>query len=262
MSELVSFSSDYGSASPYVGICHLVIARIAPDVRVVDVAHTLRGIRGGAAVLERSLPYAPGAVHLAIVDPGVGTARRPVAVRSADGSTLVGPDNGLLIGAAEALGGVTEAFELVDPAYRLAPVSATFHGRDVFAPAAAHLATGVPASDLGPRVDAADLVTLPPPYVAVAPGELDSDVLWTDDFGNLVLAATVGDLERSALSGTVAVEAGATVATARVGRTFADAAPGELVVYVDSAGRVAVARNGASAGEALGDPGRLRITGP
>jgi S-adenosylmethionine hydrolase len=191
-------------------------------------------------------------VHLAIVDPGVGTSRRGVAVATADGSFLVGPDNGLLLPAADALGGVEAAFELTAPAYRLEPVSATFHGRDIFAPAAAHLALGTSPDRYGPRVD--ELIRLPAPKVDVSHGRLTADVTFTDWYGNVVLAATGGDLEASGLVGEIVITSGAGEFGAWIGTTFADVRQGELVVYVDSGGVVAIARNGGSAREVLQDP--------
>jgi S-adenosylmethionine hydrolase len=198
-------------------------------------------------------------VHLAIVDPGVGTARRGVVVVAGDGSMLVGPDNGLLPPGADSLGGVVDAFELTNPAYRLEPVSSTFHGRDVFAPAAAHLALGIAPERFGPRVD--DLVRLDPPNVEVSDGMLRSDVVFTDWYGNVELAATSSDLERSGLSGDVTVSTDAGSFDARIGRTFADARDDGLVVYAASAGLVAIARNGGSAAAVLQDPDEVTISG-
>jgi S-adenosylmethionine hydrolase len=255
----ITFSSDYGPTDHYVGVCHAVIARIAPDAAVIDIAHGLRNVRHGGAVLAQSLPFAPSGVHLAIVDPGVGTSRRAVAVVAADGSILVGPDNGLLPPGADALGGIESVYELTNPSYRLDALSSTFHGRDVFAPAAAHLAGGVAPEDLGPR--AGDLVRLEPATVEVSDGSLRSDVLFVDWYGNVELAATAADLDRSGLSGAVFVSSRAGSFPARVGRTFADAPPGELVVYVASAGNAAVARNGGSASALLQDPDVVTLSG-
>jgi S-adenosylmethionine hydrolase len=255
MSALITFSSDYGPTDEFVGVCHLVIARIAPDVRVIDVAHGIRGIRGGSVVLAQSLTEAPvGAVHLAVVDPGVGTRRRPVVIVCGNGSALVGPDNGIFFPVADLLGGVTSAFELTNEEYRGPVVSTTFHGRDIFAPAAAHLALGVDPADLGPRVD--ELVRLEPSDVRVADGALEADVTRADWFGNLQLAATGMDLAGSGLSGDVAVNG----VDAIVAEKFADVAAGELLVYVNSAGQVALACNGASAREMLHDPDRVTLS--
>ena len=252
---LITFSTDYGPTDEFVGVCHLVIARIAPDVRVIDVAHGIRGIRGGSVVLAQSLTEAPaGAVHLAVVDPGVGTQRRGVAIVCGNGSVLVGPDNGICFPIADLLGGVTSAYELTNEEYRGRVVSSTFHGRDIFAPAAAHLALGVEPSEFGPPVD--DLVRLDPPDVRVGDGTLGSDVTRADWFGNLQLAATGMDLAGSGLSGAVVVNG----VEARVGEKFADVEPGSLLVYVNSAGQVALACNGASARELLHDPERVTLS--
>jgi S-adenosylmethionine hydrolase len=239
----VSFTTDYGTTDGFVAAVKGVIAGIAPDARVLDVTHHVppQDVRRGAAVLAQTAPWFPPAVHLAVVDPGVGTDRRGVAVVTARG-VLVGPDNGLLLPAADALGGVTGAYELADPAYRLPAVSATFHGRDVFAPAAAHLCRGVEPSRLGPPV--ADLVRLPPPTVHIGPGEVRAEVLSVDGFGNVQLAAT----DLGGLAGSVRVQG----QPARVARTFADVPAGELAVLTDSAGYVAVAVNRGDAAARLG----------
>jgi S-adenosyl-L-methionine hydrolase (adenosine-forming) len=254
MGALITFSSDYGPTDEFVGVCHLVIARIAPDVRVLDVAHGLRGIRGGSVVLAQSLTEAPvGAVHLAVVDPGVGTERRPVVIVCGNGSVLVGPDNGIFFPVADLLGGVVSAHELVDAAYRGPVVSTTFHGRDIFAPAAAHLAIGVVPEAFGPAVT--DLVRLPPPDVRVGDGVLEAEVVRSDWFGNLQLAATGVDLAGCGLSGAVLVNG----VDATVVEKFADVEAGTLLVYVNSAGHVAVAANRTSARELLHDPERVTL---
>lgn len=254
MPALLTFSSDYGTSDEFVGVCHLVIAKIAPDVRVLDVVHGIRGVRMGSVVLAQSLPEGPPAVHLAVVDPGVGTDRRAVVIVCGDGSKLVGPDNGIFFPVADLLGGVVEAFELTEQKYRSGKTSSTFHGRDIFAPAAAHLAHGVEPEAFGPRVEG--LVRLPGPFVRVEPGVVEADVLRIDWFGNIQLAATASDLEASGLHGVVTVNG----APATVAEKFADAYPGELLVYVNSAGHVAVARNGASAAELLQDPERVTLS--
>ncbi|WP_091450405.1 SAM hydrolase/SAM-dependent halogenase family protein [Actinokineospora iranica] len=245
--DWISFTTDYGLADGFPAVCEGVIARIAPHARVLHVTHAVpaQDIRRGAAVLAQAVPYLPTAVHLAVVDPGVGTARRPVAVVT-DNGVLVGPDNGLLVPAADVLGGATAAYELTE--FHLEPVSATFHGRDVFAPAAAHLAAGTPADRLGPPVDPADLVRPPRPVTRAEPGSLITEVLGVDGFGNVQLAATGLDAEPGSR---VHAQVGSRSLEAVVGRTFADAPRGEAVVLVDSAGHVAVAINGGSAAREL-----------
>jgi len=205
-------------------------------------------------VLAQSLPEGPSGVHLAVVDPGVGTGRRAVVLVCGDGSMLVGPDNGLFFPVADLLGGVAEGFELTDPTFRSGKSSSTFHGRDIFAPAAAHLALGVAPSEFGPSVDG--LVRLPPPHVRAGSGVLESDVLRVDWFGNVQLAAIGEDLARAGLAGEVVVNGIA----ARIGEKFADVERGALLVYVNSAGHVALAANGASARELLHDPERVTLS--
>ena len=248
----VSFTTDYGTADGFVAACKGVLATIAPDVRVIDVSHEVppQRVRRGAAVLAQAVPWLPPAVHLAVVDPGVGTDRRGIAVVTGRG-VLVGPDNGLLLPAADALGGAAAAYALTEPAYQLPEVSRTFHGRDVFAPVAGHLCRGVEPARLGPPVPVAELHRLPAPRVDVAAGRLRAEVLAVDAFGNVQLAATAGDLAAAGLPADVTVHTGRTARAARVGRTFADARPGALVVLADSAGHAAVAVNGGSAAAEL-----------
>jgi len=259
--DWISFTTDYGIDDGFVGVCEGVIARIAAGTRVIHLSHTVppQDVRRGAAVLAQAVPYLPPAVHLAVVDPGVGTNRRGVVVVAAQG-VLVGPDNGLLVPAAEALGGVRAAYELAEPTYRLPTVSATFHGRDVFAPAAAHLAAGVPPDRFGPTADPKTLVRLPEPETFVEQGKLSTEIRYIDTFGNIQLAATGTDLTASgATPGTTThVNLNGHSVTATVGRTFADAIMDGLIVYVDSSDRIALAINSGSAanefGGKVGDP--------
>lgn len=251
----VSFLSDFGLTDTFVGVCHGVLARRAPHARVIDLTHEVeRGeVELGALLLARAVVHLPIAVHLAVVDPGVGTTRRGIAVASGRGDVLVGPDNGLLIPAAQVLGGVTGVWELTDRRYRLEPVSASFHGRDVFAPAAAALAGGVVAAELGPPVH--DPVEPGPPQKALLldDGSVQAPVLVVDRFGNLQLAARVDDLARAGLQRgqELEVELGARSAHARFVRVFAELARGELGLYEDSDWHVALAVNGGSAAHAL-----------
>ena len=163
MARPITFLSDYGYADVFAGVCRAVIARIAPDAQVIDITHGLprHAVRQGAVLLAQAVPFAAAGVHLAIVDPGVGTQRRPVAVRVADEDRLlVGPDNGLLSLATERLGGAVEAVDLSSSPHRLEPVTSTFHGRDLFAPVAARLATGTTLSGAGEAIDPASLIRL------------------------------------------------------------------------------------------------------
>lgn len=246
----VSLTTDYGLSDGFVAALHGVIARLAPAVRVIDVTHQVApgDVPRAAALLAQTVPYLPPAVHLAVVDPGVGTARRGVAVATG-GGILVGPDNGLLAWAADALGGATAVAELTNPQWYEHPVSRTFHGRDIFAPAAARLAAGAVLAEAGPALAPQQLVRLPDPVVSTGDGWLEAEVLTVDRFGNVQLAASGPAL--AALAGVgEAVSAGGVPAVRGV--TFADAPAGGLVVLVDSSDRVAVAVNGGRAAVVLG----------
>ncbi len=259
--EWITFVSDYGLDDYYVGVCHGVIARIAPHARVIDIGHAVRprDVRHGATVLAQSVPYMPAAVHLAVVDPAVGTARGQVAIQAGE-HVLVGPDNGLLVWAAETLGGIARAHALANPAYQLQPVSKTFHGRDVFAPAAAHIAAGVELAVLGPEVDPAGLVRLPPVTANVEGGRVRGEVLLVDHFGNLVLSVSREELERVEVAPgePVEIRVGGQTFTAPFGETFASVPAGRLVVHEDSSQRIAISVNQGHAAARLqaraGDP--------
>jgi S-adenosyl-L-methionine hydrolase (adenosine-forming) len=244
----IVFLSDFGLQDEFVGICHGVIARIAPGTLVIDLAHGVpRGdVLRGALLLQGALAYLPAkAVLLAVIDPGVGGRRRPVALRTGTGRLAVGPDNGVLSLAWDALGGVARVVEVTSPDIVLRPTSATFHGRDVFAPAAAHLARGGDLSGLGEPVDPATLVRVAPPEPGIAPGSLTARVLAVDSFGNVQLGAAAADLARAGLGGAevLAVRAGAESFRAARAETYSVVGDAELVVLVDSSGRLAVARN-------------------
>ncbi|MFF7249567.1 S-adenosyl-l-methionine hydroxide adenosyltransferase family protein [Embleya sp. NPDC008237] len=237
----ITLTTDYGLLDGFVAACHGVIAGLAPAVPVVDVTHLVPpgDVRRGALVLARTVPWFPaGSVHVAVVDPGVGTARRAIVLR-AGGHLLVGPDNGLLPWAAHALGGIEEIREITNPALTLAEVSRTFHGRDVFAPVAAHLALGTPLAEVGPP--AGDPVELPAPV----PGE----VLVVDHFGNVQLAHAVADFAGADL---LRVEVGDRAYRVPLRNTFGEVPAGELVGYQDSDGLLAVSVNGGDAAELLG----------
>jgi hypothetical protein len=250
---LIAFLSDYGLQDEFVGVCHGVIARRCPAARVIDLTHAIprHDARAGALVLRSALDYVPADVWLAVVDPQVGAtgaqARRAVALRSAAGALLVGPDNGLLMPAAEHLGGVVEALDIGRSHERLEPVSATFQGRDVFAPVAAALADGAPLA-------IEELRALELPAARLADGALLVHVLRGDQFGNLVLDAAHDQLAALGLrlGQTVAVELGGTEHAARYAATFADVAAGELLLYEDAERMAALAVNRGSAAAVLG----------
>jgi S-adenosylmethionine hydrolase len=252
----ITFLTDFGLEDDFVGTCHGVLKRIAPDSQIIDITH---GIRPGhvlqaALTLANTLPYMPAGVHLAVVDPGVGTARRPLALRDAEGRLHVGPDNGLLILAAERFGGVVEAHELANPVYALDSVSRTFHGRDLFSPAAAHLSLGVALGELGPPVDPEALVRLDLPEPEVGQSRIRATVLGVDRFGNIALNLSREHLDAVAIVPGMRVELAARGNRyyAVAARTFADAPTGELILYEDSYRSVAVAVSRGSAAAVLG----------
>jgi S-adenosylmethionine hydrolase len=250
----ICFLSDYGYGDDFAGVCRAVVRRLAPGVVVIDVSHGIppRDVTAGAVVLRNTLPYMPeAAVHLAIVDPGVGGPRRAVAARSRGGRLFVGPDNGLLPPAVEADGGVSEVVELTEPELWLEPVSATFHGRDIFAPVAARLAAGTPLSSAGPAIDESGLVRLDPPDAGVTRAGLRAPAALIDQFGNVALDCTGELLARSGLEGAIEIECGGQRFHATVARTFSSVRPGDLVVLIDSYGQVAVCVRDGSASEVM-----------
>jgi len=250
VSRPIVFMTDYGTADEFVGVCHGVIASIAPQTRVIDLTHDVprQDVLRGALTLGRATKFMPDdAVYVAVVDPGVGSERRSIAVRAATGAFLVGPDNGLLSTAWAALGGAEAAASIEDPRVMLFPVSKTFHGRDVFAPAAAHLATGAALEDLGPPIDPAALRTLEMPGPMVATGALGCRVVGVDGFGNVQLNARPRDVEAAGLGDVLQVSGRA---VPRVG-IFADVAEGVLACIVDSQGFLALVVNHGSAAELL-----------
>jgi S-adenosylmethionine hydrolase len=261
----ICFFSDYGYTDDFAGTCRAVIARVAPDVRVIDVTHGLpeRDVLAGAVVLRNTLPYMPDkAVILAVVDPGVGGPRRPVALRSAGDRLFVGPDNGLLVHAVEADGGVAEARQLTNDELWLSPLSATFHGRDVFAPVAARLATGLPLETCGATLDPEALDRIDVPGPRRHRDGLTAVAVLVDRFGNVALNLRAHDLERAKLADTVELLTDGERYLARVARTFAAVRPSDIVVLIDSYGQASVAVNAGSAAEVLGldagDEVRLR----
>jgi S-adenosylmethionine hydrolase len=222
-------------------------------VEVIDITHGIppQHVLQGALVLANTLPYMPVGVHVAIVDPGVGGDRKPLALKGADGRVYVGPDNGLLLVAAERLGGVVEAVEIAERAYMLEPVSHTFHGRDIFSPAAAHLVAGVELGRLGPAVDPGELRRLEVPEPAIGETRIRATVLYIDRFGNVALNLNAEQLSRVGIDpgARVEVEVGFERYFALAARTFADARMGDIVLYEDAYANIALAINRGSAAQ-------------
>jgi S-adenosylmethionine hydrolase len=247
----IVFLTDYGLADEFVGICHVVMARIAPDAMVIDLTHSIprQDVMSGALTLARAVAYVPpDSIYLAVVDPGVGSARKPVAIRSSSGALMVGPDNGLLSLAWDGMGGAAAAVEITADEAMLHPVSKTFHGRDVFAPAAAHLAAGWPLGRLGPEVDPGTLRQLEIARPMVTLGAVGARVIGIDGFGNVQLNARPSDLESAGL-GQVLSLSGRNLSRASI---FEDVPRGRLGSIVDSQGHISLFVNRGSAAEMLG----------
>lgn len=253
---IVALLTDYGRDDDFVGVCHGVIAGIAPDVRIIDLTHGIErhAVRQGAIALANTLPYLPVGVHVAIVDPQVGTERRALALRCEDGRLLVGPDNGVLSLAAERAGGVDLAVDVTRSPHRLEPVSATFHGRDVFAPVAAHLAAGAELADAGEPLEAADLATIELPQARIEGGTVVAHALDVDRFGNAALNVGHAELAGTGLKigAEVEIETGGERYLGVYAQTFADVKAGELLVYEDAYRTLAVAINRGDAAATLG----------
>jgi S-adenosylmethionine hydrolase len=265
-SPVITFLSDYGLEDDFVGVCHGVIAKICPGARIIDITHGVErhDVRAGALLLRGSLPYLPLGVHLAVVDPDVGAERRAVAVGLSDGRVLVGPDNGLLSLAAQ-LADVVEAVDIAHSDFRLEPVSATFHGRDIFAPVAAQLAAGAALAEAGEPCDPDELVELELPRPRVEQDVLIAHAVYIDRFGNVQLDAEHEDLPELGLGLGRQVQLEVTSGDSHLAhyvRTFADVDPGELLVYEDAHRRLAVAVSHGNAAERLGleVDGELRVS--
>ena len=262
MRPVITYLTDFGPTAP--AVCRGVMFRICPDANVIDVSHQVPrySIREGAGTLVFALPHMPVGIHVAVVDPGVGTERLPIALRTQRGDVLIGPDNGLLIAAAEALGGITHARALENRDLMLPVITSSFHGRDIFAPMAAHLAAGVPYEEVGPEVPISDLVRLPVIAPTVREGELETRIVHVLVFGNVTFAGTPADLESAigpltpgrpivlkfpAHGGAAAIEE-RTVWQ----ETFGRVPLGASLLMADSEGRLSLADNQGDAARRLG----------
>jgi S-adenosyl-L-methionine hydrolase (adenosine-forming) len=269
MPAFITFLTDFGLQDDFVGTCHGVLKRIAPEVEIIDITHGIppQAVLQGALVLASTMPYMPVGVHLAVVDPGVGGIRRPIAARDKEGRLYVGPDNGLLIPALERAG-IDVAHELANPEYALESISRTFHGRDLFAPAAAHLALGVSIEDLGPPLDPDALVRLDLPEPRIGESRIEATALYVDSFGNIALNLAREDIQDTGIvPGTqVELDLAGERYYAVSARTFADARPGDIILYEDSYRNMSVAINRGSAASLLhvtaGQSVRIRVATP
>ena len=263
---VVSFLSDYGLADEFVGVCKAVVLRAAPTAQIIDVTHGIPpyDIRAGALTLARAVQYLPPGVVLAVVDPGVGTDRRAVAVEVETGF-LVGPDNGLLAPAVAMLGGAMRVVSLTNPEYQLEAPGATFAGRDIFAPAAGYLAAGTPLETLGDRLDPMSLVPGTMPLPRDEGGRAEGEVLWIDRYGNAQLNIDPGDLAALGVEpgGPLEIRCGQDRRTGRWVGSYAEANQFELAVVVDSYGLVSLTLDRRAAAEELGlRPGSAVTLGP
>lgn len=258
----LTFLTDFGLEDGFVASCHGVAARIAPSARIIDITHLVPpgDVRRGAAVLAQTVTVMPPAVHVAVVDPGVGTTRRAIAVRAGH-SVLIGPDNGLLSWAVTALGGANEAVVLTNDLLWNHPVSATFHGRDIFMPVAAHLFAGIALAQAGTEVSVTSLVKLAPPTSRMADGEAEGEVLSVDRFGNVQLSIPTAMVEELGIrfGATLVIRCNRRELTAPYLETFGSAATGELIAFTDSAGLVSLAVTGGNAAEVLSLPPGARV---
>lgn len=252
----ITFLSDYGVGDDFAGVCRAVIARIAPGATVIDLTHGIsrHDVRSGASILADAVPFAPCGVHLAIVDPGVGGERRAVAARTkGDGHLLVGPDNGLLPPAIDALGGVDAVVDIGSSPYRLEPASATFHGRDLFAPVAAHLAAGRELEEVGETLDPDCLERVPVSRPRLEQLRAFAHAGRIDGFGNIALDLTASDLAGHPLAGAGKISIGSRSRRRCAVRatSFTEVDEGAFLLYEDSSGRIAIAINRGSAAETL-----------
>ena len=258
---VIGFLTDFGLDGA-AATCRAVMLSICRDAQIVDIGHTIRkyAIRDGAFLLRFALPYFPVGVHVAVVDPGVGTQRRPIGVRTGRGDVLIGPDNGLLLPAADALGGAVEARELTNRDLWLPITSSTFHGRDIFAPVAGHLAAGAASfDDVGPRIATEHLVRLPEPSARASHGMIETVVTYVDSFGNVRLAGGADEVATAfgaPADGAPMVaefnEPGPLRELTRFATTFGAVGVGESLIYVDSLGNLAMADNQGSIATRLG----------
>jgi S-adenosylmethionine hydrolase len=265
--EIVTFLSDYGLEDEFVGVCHGVMLRIAPWLKIIDVHHNIlrQDIRHGSVVLAQSITYLPEGVHLAVVDPSVGSERRAVAIECESGRSFVGPDNGLLLDAAEASGGVARAFEITNEDLLLTPVSNTFQGRDVFAPTVAHLASGIDPTELGSEVAASDLVRLELSNAWMHDDHLHAEVIQVDRFGNLQFNFVASNLEAIPLGHDDVLEVRMEGHRLNVPLrdTFADVEAGAFVLVEDSYRHISLAINKGDAAHRLqARAGSTAIVGP
>lgn len=263
--RLVTFMTDFGLRDPSASVLSGVVLAMTPDARTIDLTHSIPryDVEAGAEALVEALVHFPVGAHVAVVDPGVGTQRRPIAIRCVRGDILIGPDNGLLLPAAKALGGVASVVVLDDERWWGPSRSHTFHGRDLFAPVAAHVAAGVPFGDLGSPLDASLLVPAAALPVEGRAGELHTVVRIVDGFGTLVLAGGRSDITTSLGALEPGQPLSITVGTTKIqtvwANGFSDVPEHDPLCYIDSSGRLALTVNLGSAAERYGATQRTPV---
>ena len=251
--DTVSFLSDFGHADEFVGVVKSVIRSLAPHATVIDLTHEIAAhdIRAGSLALARAVPYVANGVILAIVDPGVGSDRRAVAVEVAGGEgVFVGPDNGVFAAAVALTGGAERCVELTNPEFHLEAMGGTFAGRDIFGPVAAHLCNGVDLEEFGNRIDP---VTMTPGMLPISrtddDGALLAEVLWIDRYGNVQLNVDGDELDE--LGDPLAISRGDGTRVVRRAKAYASIAPGDIGVVIDAYGLASLCADRSSAAEAL-----------
>jgi S-adenosylmethionine hydrolase len=258
----ITFLSDYGLEDEFVGVCRGVLKRFAPHVEIIDIAHGIppQDVQAGATVLAQAVLYMPPAVHLAIVDPGVGTPRRAVVIGTASGPPLIGPDNGLLSLAADALGGAVQANEISNQDLFLEQPSRTFHGRDIFAPVAARVALGMSPDEVGPSVPVDQLIRIERPEAKIDDDHIHARIVQIDHFGNLQLNFGRTEIEGIGvlIGDDVEIRIGGRSFTAPYTQAFSEVPIGRLLLLEDSHRHLTVALNMGNARDSLearrGDP--------
>lgn len=262
--KFISLTSDFGVGSQGIGLMHAVAKEICPDCEVLDLRHGLPGfnITEGAWTLE-SVSYLPVGCHVCVVDPGVGTSRKAIIIKTKRGDYLIGPDNGVLIPASKILGGIEKVVEITNDKYMRKPVSPVFHGRDVFMPAAAWLARGVRLEEFGPEINPEDLVRAPYDEAMVSKGLVDGEIIHVNHFGSIFINVRQEDFSKSGIryGDDVLIETKNRKIKTRFLKTFGEVAKGEAVIFPDDYGRIEIAINmgnfSKKFGTKLGD--RVRI---
>jgi hypothetical protein len=242
----ISLSSDFGVGTQGIGIMRAVALQICPDAAIIDLRHGIPGfgVVEGAWTME-SVQFLPIGAHVCVVDPEVGTQRRGIIIKARRGDYLIGPDNGVLLPASKILGGIEKAVEITSEKYMRQPVSPVFHGRDVFAPAAAWLCRGVRIEDFGPAIEPANLVKAPYDEAKVSQGLVEGKIIHVNHFGSVCVNVTQKAFEKSGIGykDKIMIEVAGREIRTRFLKTFGEVAKGEVVAFPDDYGRIEIAVN-------------------